>query len=163
MNPTEIAIQTALELLAEFQPAPARPEPNRLDVALAPSQLVAAVEKLQAARWGYLAAITGLDGGAAKDTAGDLEVLYHFCHAAAVVTLRVRLPRQAPATPTLCGVIASAGPLERELGEMFGVEITDSPDTNRLYLPEDWPPGLYPLRKDAPLAELEAHTDANGL
>jgi Ni,Fe-hydrogenase III component G len=31
--------------------------------------------------------------------------------------------------------------------ELFGVEIVGTPDTDRLVLPDDWPHGVYPLRK----------------
>src|SRR5664279_3468612 len=105
MNVTEATLQTAVELLASYQPIPDRPEPNRLDVKLGPDELIAAVTKLNAAHWGYLAGITGLDR--AKD-GDELEVLYHFCQGAAVLTLRVPVPRAAPAVPSLCEVIASA-------------------------------------------------------
>lgn len=145
MNTTEAVLQTAVELLAIHQTGHLRPEPNRLDVVLAPSDLVAAVAKLQDARWGYLSAITGLDLGV---KAGELEVLYHFCSGAAIVTLRVRVPRAAPVVPTLAGVIASADLIEHEMSEMLGVEVTGSAYADHLFLPEDWPAGAYPLRKE---------------
>ena len=34
-----------------------------------------------------------------------------------------------------------------ELIEMFGFVIEDTPDPARLLLPDDWPDGVYPLRK----------------
>jgi Ni,Fe-hydrogenase III component G len=34
------------------------------------------------------------------------------------------------------------------LSEMFGVEITGLRNQDYLYLPDDWKPGVYPLRKD---------------
>ena len=39
-------------------------------------------------------------------------------------------------------------PFERELSEMFGVTVVGIPNPERLYLPDDWPEGVYPLRKD---------------
>jgi ech hydrogenase subunit E len=38
--------------------------------------------------------------------------------------------------------------------EMFGVVVEGTPNTNRLFLPDDWPDGVYPLRKDAVLERL---------
>jgi Ni,Fe-hydrogenase III component G len=32
--------------------------------------------------------------------------------------------------------------------EMFGIVVSGTPDPSRLYLPEDWEEGVYPLRKD---------------
>jgi Ni,Fe-hydrogenase III component G len=117
--------------------------------------LLAAAGALRAAECGYLAAITGLDGGA---PAGNLEVLYHFCEASAVITLRVSVPRSEPTVPSLAALVPSASLYERELSEMLGVTVSGSPNTDRLYLPDDWPANLYPLRKDAVLAGPPAPT-----
>jgi len=122
------------------------PEPNRLDVTLTSiDDLVPMVVALRVKRLGYLAAITGLDLGSES---GELEVMYHFCTAAAVITLRVRVSREQASVPSLCSVIPSAEAFERELSEMFGVEVTGLPNPLRLYLPDDWPENVYPLRKD---------------
>jgi Ni,Fe-hydrogenase III component G len=75
--------------------------------------------------------------------------LYHFCAGAAVVSLRVRVARAAAELPSISPLIVSASVFERETSEMFGVTFLDAPDTRRLFLPDDWPDGVYPLRKDA--------------
>ena len=147
MTAAESPLDTAARLLAPFSPSPVCPEPNRLDLCMPAEQLLAAVGALQTAGWGYLAAVTGLDGG----STGMLEVLYHFCFGSYIVTLRVNVPRGAAAVPSLCALVPAAGLYERELAEMLGVTFLNSPDTSPLYLPEDWPAGLYPLRKDAEL------------
>ena len=138
-------LQSAADLLAPWACESSTPEPGRLDVVVDAGDLLDAVKALHAAGAGYLAAITGLDGG----PAGAIEVLYHFCAGAAVLTLRVRAPRDAPSVPSLCAIIPSAGLFERELREMLGVEVAGLPDPSRLYIAEDWPEGVYPLRKDA--------------
>jgi len=138
-------LQIASVLLAPWAEGTQTPEPNRLDIAIAPSDLAMAVAALCGPRWGYLTAITGLDLGA---EAGAIEVLYHFCAGAAVVTLRVRTPRMSPSVPSICPIIPSASFFERELSEMFGVVVVGTPNPDRLYLPDDWPAGVYPLRKD---------------
>ncbi len=38
---------------------------------------------------------------------------------------------------------------EREIRDMFGLTPIGIPDGRRLVLPDDWPEGLYPLRKDS--------------
>lgn len=38
---------------------------------------------------------------------------------------------------------------EREIRDMFGLTPVGLPDPRRLVLPDDWPEGLHPLRKDA--------------
>ncbi|HEY44285.1 MAG TPA: NADH-quinone oxidoreductase subunit C [Anaerolineae bacterium] len=123
-----------------------RPEPNRLDVKLTKlDDFIPIVVGLRVQRLGYLSAITGLDLG---PEVGELEVLYHFCTAAAVVTLRLRVPRDNPSVPSLCSIIPSAEPFERELREMFGVDVDKHPNPIHIYLPDDWPVDTYPLRKD---------------
>ena len=140
----ETALQAASELLAPWATEPAHPEPNRLDATMAAADLVAAVAALDDARWGNLTAITGLD----LEAAAVIEVLYHFCAGAAVVTLRVQTPRADARVPSVCGVIPSATLFERELSEMLGVKVAGTPNSDRLFLPDDWPDGVYPLRKD---------------
>lgn len=124
------------------------PEENRLDAQVAPDDLPKVAQLLTEGHWGYLIAITGLDNGV---EAGTLEVLYHFGCGAVVLTLRVTVPRDGAAVPSVCGVIPYAGVFERELSEMFGIGVRDTPDASRLYLPDDWQDGVFPLRKDARL------------
>jgi len=149
MMSTEERLQQAESLLQPWATDPARPEEDRLDVWIAAADLVAAVEAIHGAGWGYLSAITGLDDGSDGD---GLQALYHFCGGAAVTTLRVRLPYDQPSVPSVCGVIPSASFFERELAEMLGITVTDTPNPDRLFLPDDWPDGAYPLRKDFDLS-----------
>ena len=135
----------AERLLEDHAGAFTRPEPNRLDAVVEPGSLVRAARMLVNTAWGYLAAVTGLDLGV---EAGEFEVLYHFCAGEAVVTLRVRVPRTDGAVPSLWEVVPSAGFYERELAEMFGIIVAGMPDDSHLFLPDQWPEGAYPLRKD---------------
>ena len=143
-------LNTAANLLHVWTQEATTPEPERLDVRIDVADLLAAVKTLHDANWGYLSTITGLDLGV---EAGELEVLYHFCEGAAVVTLRVRTPRTDASVPSLYPIIPMVTVYERELIEMFGVEVTDTPDPSRLFLPDDWPEGVYPLRKDFDMAD----------
>jgi Ni,Fe-hydrogenase III component G len=152
-------LQTAEELLKPMTVESKRPSAERLDVKLEAGDLLGAVKALIDARWGYLAAITGLEHPAPKHVEveghpapaptaeGNLEALYHFCHGAAITTLRVTVPYSKPDVPSVCGLIASASLYERELMELFGVVCVNTPDPSRLVLPDDWPDGVYPLRK----------------
>lgn len=151
MSDMEATLSLANQTLTEWawETEVTRPAPNRLDATLKDAgDLVEIAVALRVQRLGYLAAITGLDHG---PEAGELEVLYHFCTGAAIVTLRVRLPRENPTIASLCEVIPAAEAFERELSEMFGITIAGLRNPERLYLPEDWPEGVYPLRKDVDL------------
>jgi NADH:ubiquinone oxidoreductase subunit C len=160
---TEQNLVTAETLLQPFTVGAASRAPGRLDAVIGRDDLTAAVRVLVAARWGYLAAITGLDhpwpktpmvapkpgddAPPAGPTEDRLEALYHFVNGAAVATLRVSVPYHDARLPTICPIIPSATLYERELQEMFGILVEGTPDPARLLLPDDWPDGVYPLRK----------------
>ena len=149
---TETALQAAAKLLLQWSQETTTPEPNRLDVVIDATDLLAAVQAMHKANWGYLATITGIDLGI---EAGQIELLYHFCSGAAVVTLRVRTPRDDAFVPSIYEIIPSVSFYERELIEMLGVTIVNTPSTQRLFLPDDWPAGVYPLRKDFKLEDAQ--------
>lgn len=145
---TEKALSAATELFEKWvwTTRTEKPEPNRLDVHIRSSEdLIPMTVGLRVQRLGYLAAITGLDLG---PEAGDCELLYHFCTAAAIVTLRLRVPRDGTIVPSLCSIIPSAEIFEREVAEMFGITFQGLRNPDHLYLPEGWPEKVYPLLKD---------------
>lgn len=167
---TPEALSRAEELLKPFAQTSSRPTPERLDVMVLPSALVATVRALISGGWGYLIAITGVDRpgelaptpedkqwarlardeeevSASKGPEGSIEILYHFGHKAAVVTLRTSVRYSFPVINSICDVIPSATLYERELIEMFGVKVVGTPSKERLLLPDDWPAGVFPLRK----------------
>lgn len=53
-----------------------------------------------------------------------------------------------PEFPSLTPLMASAAWYEREIHDLFGLVPLGHPDLRRLVLHENWPQGLYPLRKD---------------
>ncbi|HOJ26461.1 MAG TPA: NADH-quinone oxidoreductase subunit C, partial [Candidatus Saccharicenans sp.] len=53
-----------------------------------------------------------------------------------------------PVLPSICEIIPGAILYERELQDMFGITVQNIPDGRPLLLPDDWPAGNYPLRKD---------------
>ncbi|MBK6794444.1 MAG: NADH-quinone oxidoreductase subunit C [Anaerolineales bacterium] len=143
---TEAALQRAKEILAPFSKGDTTPEANRLDVNIEATDLPAATAALIRSEWGYLSAITPTDLGREVN---KLELIYHFCEGAAITSLRIHLPREdQPDVPSISDQIPVASFFERELGEMLGVHVVGTPDPSRLFLPDDWPDGVYPLRED---------------
>jgi NADH-quinone oxidoreductase subunit C len=87
----------------------------------------------------------------AVDTFDAIEILYHFSLDAAgfVITVRALLADKSdPHIDTVTNVTKSAWWIEREIHELFGVEFDGNGDLRPLLLPEDWPKGVYPMRKD---------------
>ena len=156
---TAAKLNVAEELLKPWALEKKRPEDIRVDVVIRPQDLKPATRALIEAHWGYLSAITGLDRPVEKTAQGDegvgkelfaddhLEVLYHFCNGAAIATLRVSVPYSDANLDSVCEIIPSATLYERELMEMFGIELRGTPSHEKLLLADDWPNGVYPLRK----------------
>jgi NADH:ubiquinone oxidoreductase subunit C len=156
---TAANLTQAEELLKPWTLEVTRPEEIRVDVVIRPQDLKASTRALIQAHWGYLSAITGLDHPAEKTASSDeavatevfaeghLEVLYHFCYGAAIATLRVTVPYSDANLDSVCEIIPSATLYERELMEMFGIELRGTTSHEKLLLADDWPDGVYPLRK----------------
>lgn len=139
-------LKAAEELLVVWKKDASHPESNRLDVVVRVDDLRSAVTALHEARWGYLSAITGLDLGV---DSGQLEALYHFCNGPAITTLKVHVPRtEDTILPTVEDIIPAATFFERELHETVGFHIEGAKSNERLFIPDDWPEDVYPMRAD---------------
>ena len=79
------------------------------------------------------------------------ELIYHALSPdlGARLRLKVRLTGDEAFVPTAQGIWPSAGWLEREVWDMFGIAFDGHPDLRRLLMPEDWVG--HPLRKDYPV------------
>ena len=147
----EQVLQNAEQLLAAWARDTLHPDPNRLDVVVLAEDLRDACSSLVDAHWGFLSAITGMDLGVES---GQMEALYHFCSGPAVTTLRVRLPRTGEATlPSISDIIPAASFFEREMHEMLGFTISGISSSERLFIPDDWPEDVFPLRADFSLEQ----------
>jgi len=96
----------------------------------------------------HLAIISSADLGA------EVELTYHFTiyygeHLQELsLGLRVKLPKNDLTIPTITDLIPGAIFTERETQEMMGVAVVGIPDSRRLFLPEDFPEGICPWRRD---------------
>jgi NADH-quinone oxidoreductase subunit C len=78
------------------------------------------------------------------------EVVYHLLSVPNRLRLRLKVRIGVDeSVPTVQGVWKSAGWLERETWDMFGIVFDGHPDLRRLLMPEDWTG--HPARKDYPV------------
>ncbi|MGB8381642.1 MAG: NADH-quinone oxidoreductase subunit C [Dermatophilaceae bacterium] len=63
--------------------------------------------------------------------------------------LLLRVPRNNPTVPTLADLSFPAGRFEREVRDLFGITPVGHPLPRRLVRHGHWPPGWYPMRRDA--------------
>ena len=88
----------------------------------------------------------------AIDSDDCFEVLYHYSYdqTGCVVNLKAIIHnRENPAIESLATFLPAAEWIEREMHDLMGIEFKNHPDMRRLILSDDWPEGLYPMRKDA--------------
>ena len=93
----------------------------------------------------------------ALDTRPGIEVLYHMAYDqnGAIISLRVVAEKPDPVIESITDIIEGAEWIEREMHEMFGLNYAGQTKPERLLLPDDWPDGVYPLRKQSFESEKE--------
>ena len=84
------------------------------------------------------------------DCRNHMEILYHFTFEEInlVISLRVKLPKEKLEIDSLAPVFEAANWVEREIHELLGINFKGHPDLRRLLLPDGWPEGVHPLRRD---------------
>ncbi len=84
------------------------------------------------------------------DTGEHFEVVYNVCsyrHKHRIYFKIILPDREKAEFETVRGVWRAADWFEREIWELFGMNVKGHPDLTRFLLPEDWDQG-HPLRKD---------------
>jgi len=90
-----------------------------------------------------LCTITGLDAGE------GLQFIYHLANEEGIMlNLKLTVSKDDPAIKTVTGIYNGATFYERELEGMLGARVEGLPQGRHYPLPDNWPEGQYPLRKD---------------
>ncbi len=123
--------------------------PQQIYATVAPEQVVAAAEYVINQLGGRFLITIGTDDRQAR---GDFCVSHIFSldQEHLYVTLQIRLEPQQPQLQSITGLIPGASWAERETQDLLGIKFLDLNDPRRLILPDDWPEGIYPLRRDVP-------------
>lgn len=85
------------------------------------------------------------------DSDDCFEVLYHYSYdkTGCVVTLKAFIrDRERPAIESIAPFLPGAEWIEREIHDILGIDFKNHPDMRRLILADDWPEGVYPMRKE---------------
>ncbi|MEE9500270.1 MAG: NADH-quinone oxidoreductase subunit C [Candidatus Omnitrophota bacterium] len=84
------------------------------------------------------------------DTRECMEILYHFTFEDInlLISFRVKLKKSKLEIDSLAPIFEGANWIEREIHELLGINFKGHPDLRKLLLPENWPKGVYPLRRD---------------
>jgi membrane-bound hydrogenase subunit beta len=119
------------------------PAKRRVFMIVEPKNLVAVFAGLRKDfDYTYLATVSGVDKG------DVYEIVYHLGNASGNLNVRTQIPKADPHVASICSVIPGAVLYERELQDMFGLVVDQIPDPRPLVMPDDWPAGNFPLRKD---------------
>jgi len=85
------------------------------------------------------------------DSDDCFEVLYHYSYdeTGCMITLKAFIrDRENPAIESIAPFLPGAEWIEREIHDILGIDFINHPDMRRLILADDWPEGVYPLRKE---------------
>lgn len=120
-----------------------QPKPNRFYVRMNREDIPKAVRLIFEELSARYVIVSGVD------TPSGMELLYHFSfdEADLVATVKVLLDKECPKIESITPIVRGAEWIEREIHELLGVEFAGHPNMRRLILAEDWPEGVYPLRR----------------
>ena len=91
----------------------------------------------------HLCTITGLDNGT------EFEFLYHIANADGILmSLKLKAAKDNPVISSVLPIFTGATFYELELEGLLGVKVDGLPEGRQYPLPDNWPKGQYPLRKD---------------
>lgn len=138
----------------------AAPRPGRLELRVEREAIPAAVRFLFEQRRARYVISVGADR---RSTGDGFEVLHHFAFDREHLRCCVRATLDAvrPTAPSITGIVPGASWAELEMHDLLGIGCEGHPDPRPLVLPDDFPAGVYPLRKDVP-HDFKVPVDTNG-
>lgn len=97
------------------------------------------------------------------DQPDTMEILYHFMidRAGIIISFRTTLDKKDLVVDSITPIMKGAEWIEREIHELFGVDFRNHPNLKPLLLPDHWPKGVYPLRRDYKEEDYESKVKEN--
>ena len=99
-------------------------------------------------------AITGIDLG---ETIG---VFYHTRLAIGQVTILAEVPKADPKIASAVDIMPGIAFHELEASDLLGIVFENNPRSGHFVLPENWPEGVFPLRKDVDITQVKLNPPA---
>jgi NADH-quinone oxidoreductase subunit C len=123
-------------------------ERDRATIDVNPAAVVEVLTALRAKGYTFLASLHGVDYYPEEPRLG---VIYEMLDMKEVdrITVRARVPVDAPNLPSVIGLFPGANHPEREVFDMFGVVFDGHDDLRRILMPEDYEG--FPQRRDFPV------------
>jgi len=100
-----------------------------------------------------VSAISGIDLGT------NLGVYYHIRTANDIITIKAEVPKDNPKLASIIDLLPGAAFHEMEVMDLVGVVFEGNPNRGHFVLPETWPEGIYPLRKDVNANEVKLNPE----
>jgi NADH-quinone oxidoreductase subunit C len=115
---------------------------------VAPESIRATLQHLRGKGFNFLASVHGVDYFPEEPRFGVHYELLDM-HEVDRMTVKLRVPLDAPTVPSVTHDWPTADHQEREIFDMFGVIFEDHPDLRRILMPEDYVG--FPQRRDFPI------------
>ena len=124
------------------------PRKERVFTTLSATEFREGVQQIIDRGFNRLITITG------NDIETHIELIYHLVREDTVISIKTLVVKETAKHPTISDLLPAATLYEQEVHELFGIIFQGHPDFAPLLLPDDWPPKVYPLRKDLSLSAL---------
>jgi len=126
-----------------------QPQPHSIYAKVAAVAIVPAADCIANQLGGRFLITAGTDQ---RPMTGDycISHIFSFDKEKLFFTLQSHVPPGREEIDAITRVVPGAAWAEREMRDMIGISPRNHPDPRRLVLADDWPEGLYPLRKDVP-------------
>lgn len=86
------------------------------------------------------------------DCDDSFEIIYHYSYdvTGCIINIKASIfDRDNPSIDSITPIVSAAEWIEREIHDILGINFNNHPRMERLILSDDWPEGVYPMRKDS--------------